>query len=307
MRSGLVGTAASITTAIATRNRPTELRRCLAAVLTGEVLPGEIIVVDQSDDDASWHAIEGFIAAPVHIRYVPHSSRGLSSSRNAAVAHARLPVIAFTDDDCVPDSRWISGLQRAFSGPARPAAVTGRVLPLGPEQPGLYATSVRSSTIVAEYRGRVLPWIVGTGGNTAVQREWLDRIGGFDERLGTGSGGRAAEDTDLLYRLLVSGARIRFDPAVVVFHERHDRARRMASRVTYGYGMSTFCVLSLHWRDPYPLWMLVRWTADRAKLLLKACARGRLSRAHEELLMFRGLAGGLAHGVRLRAAGSRQR
>jgi GT2 family glycosyltransferase len=288
--------------AIATMNRPEGLQRCVAAILAGDMLPAELVIVDQSADDATeglvarsaWHAV-------LPVRYLRQDRRGLAASRNAAIAQASHPAIAFTDDDCVPEAGWVAAVVSGFTGGGPVDAVTGRVLPLGPERPGLYAVSTRASELRALYRGRSLPWAVGSGGNAAVRRECLERIGGFDERFGAGSPGLSAEDMDLFYRLLRAGATVRYEPDAVVYHERQSGERRLASRPSYGFGMGAFCAVWARRSDPYALWILARWCADRGVSLLRAGLRLRWRRVREELLMLQGAGRGVAHGLTMGA------
>jgi GT2 family glycosyltransferase len=287
-----------LTVAVATMNRPSALARCITAILMGHALPAELLIIDQSTqpETACAVAAAGWDLV-VPLRYVRQPHRGLAASRNAAIAHASRPIMVFTDDDCVPDEGWLTAIAAGFDGAEKPDAVTGRVLPLGPERPGLYAVSTRASRVRAVYRGRSVPWAVGSGGNTAVKRDWLDRVGGFDERLGAGSSGQSAEDLDVLYRLLRAGATVRYEPDAIVFHERQDGARRLASRPSYGFGMGAFCALRARRHDAYAGWMFARWCFDRGRALLTACVRRRWRRVREELLMLRGAACGIAYGL----------
>ena len=181
-------------------------------------------------------------------------------------------------------------------------AVTGRVLPLGPELPGLYAVSSRISEAPAEFAGPALPWLVGTGGNFAARREVLLRAGGFDERLGAGSPGGSGEDMDLLYRLLRSGARIRYEPEAVVYHERQPRDRRLASRSSYGRGIGACCGLWLRGRDLNALAVLGHWLRMRGGMAAGAVRRRQWSSVREELLVLGGTARGLVYGLRAGSA-----
>lgn len=292
---------AAITVAVSTVDRPPSLARCIAAVLDGQILPAEIVIVDQSADSSTADVVQFCCRdAAVPIRYVRQDRRGLAASRNLATTCAAQPVVAFTDDDCVPDAAWVAQVVAAFSGSEQPNAVTGRVLPLGPERPGLYAVSSRLSPHRTVYRRRTLPWNVGSGGNTAVERGWLARIGGFDETLGACAPGRAAEDTDLLYRLLVAGATVQYEPDAVVFHERQDLARRLASRPAYGFGMGAFCAKWARRGDPYAVWMLGRWMLERARALLASFVRLRSRRIREELMMLHGAMRGVGYGLWVR-------
>jgi GT2 family glycosyltransferase len=287
-----------VTVAVSTMNRPEALKRCVDAILGAPRWPGELVIVDQSDDAATTHLIaQARWQDLLPVKYVKQPRRGLAASRNAAVIHASRRVIAFTDDDCVPDSQWLTAIVDAFNAPERPDVVTGRVLPLGPEAPDRHAVSTRASNVTVIHRGRTLPWSVGSGGNAAARCEWLERIRSFDERLGAGSPGRSAEDMDLFYRLLREGATVRYDPKAVVYHERKDAQARLATRPAYGFGMGAFCALALRRLDPFAVWILTRWCYDRLRALAAACLRRQWRRAHEECLMLRGVVAGIGHGM----------
>ena len=290
---------ARVSVAISTVGRCAELKRCLDAIVNGERRPAEIVVVDQSGEDDVAKLLAGYAMVP--IRHVRQPRRGLSAARNAALREAREEILAITDDDCVPGTHWVSVIQRCFALPDPPDAVSGRVLPLGPEKPGTWPVSTRAGTDVKEYRGRAIPWHVGTGGNFAVRKEWLERAGGYDERLGAGTAGRAGEDVDLLYRLLRLGARIRYEPAALVYHERQDASRRRSSRFSYGHGIGAFCGVTARRGDSSAILLLSRWLFLRAKIACKAAVRGNWRVLPEEVLVLRGTASGVWFGLRLQA------
>jgi GT2 family glycosyltransferase len=287
---------AKVTVAVATVDRPLQLTRCLTAILAGSTLPAEVVIVDQSSDLTAELVAAASSNQVVPVRYIRQARRGLAASRNAAIAHATQPLIVFTDDDCVPHWRWLTRIVAAFERDGQAAAVTGRILPLGLEANGMHAMSTHTSVVARDYRRRVLPWKTGSGANTAVRRAWLERLGGFNETLGCGSPGRSAEDVDLFYRLLAAGAMVRYEPNAVVFHERTDRLRRLATSFGYGFGMAAFCALWMRRFDVYAIWMLIGWLIDRARALCGACVRRRWWRIREELSMIRGVLPGLAYG-----------
>jgi GT2 family glycosyltransferase len=288
---------ANLTAAIATLDRPAAFARCLDALLAGETLPAEIVVVDQSEGDETRAVIEQRRAPGVRIHYVRQERRGLSASRNAAIARAGLSWIAITDDDCVPDHLWVATIERVVSSENPPDAVTGRVLPLGPETPGLYAVSSRTNTTRAEFTGKVEPWRVGTGGNCAVARRWVDQIGLYDERLGAGSAGGGGEDMDFFYRLTRAGARVLYEPDALIYHERQSKRRRIASRSSYGRGMGTFCGIWLRRRDLFALYILYRWLFIHCWMMVSGLRRGNWTKLYEEFLMLQGTVRGLVRGL----------
>jgi GT2 family glycosyltransferase len=291
---------AHVTVAVSTLGRPAALARCIRGILGGNTLPAEIVIVDQSTDVRTACVVEeAGRDRLVPLRYVRQLRRGLAASRNGAVAYSSEPILVFTDDDCVPDRGWLTAIVAAFEADDHIDVVTGRILPLGPDRPGLHAVSTRLSRTRAIYRGRSLPWAAGSGGNIAMKRAWWERLRGFDERLGAGSRGLSAEDMDFLYRLLRGGATVCYEPDAVVFHQQKDEAGWVATRRTYGFGMGVFCGLWLRSGDPYASWILARWSFDRSTQLLAALVRGRRNRVRDELLMLRSAISGVGYGLLL--------
>lgn len=158
---------------------------------------------------------------------------GLSHARNQGLAAATAPVVAFVDDDELVDPGWVGALLAGF-GPGSVAAF-GPVEPL--DDRGLpYCHLPPGEARV--FSGRfVPPWTVGTGGNMAFDRATLVELGGFDVRLGTGAEGRSAEESDVIVRLLRSGAEIAWLPGLGVYHPSKDEQEHLASRFPYGFGM----------------------------------------------------------------------
>jgi GT2 family glycosyltransferase len=138
-----------------------------------------------------------------------------------------------------------------------------------------------------------------------MRREWVDRVDGYDERLGAGSPGRAAEDVDLFYRLLRAGAHIRYEPAAIVYHERQSTARRAASRWGYGHGIGAFCALWLLRGDPYSLRILAQWMLDQSRALAEAVRAHAWIQARHRLLSLRGTLRGLLYGLLVAQAPAR--
>jgi glycosyltransferase involved in cell wall biosynthesis len=296
---------ALLSVAIATLDRPDDLTRCLKSLLTGEVLPAEVIVVDQSQDDCTKMAVTQSIfdwrsttlSSKTSITYLRQPVRGLSASRNLAFSHARYPLVAVTDDDCVPDTKWVSVINQVFTATNPPAAMGGRVLPLGEAVATSHAASSRTSRMPANFDRKVPPWVAGSGGNFAVKRDWWQHVGNYDERLGAGSPGQAAEDMDFIYKLLRARATVRYNPDAIVYHARQSQSRYVATRYSYGYGIGAFCGKWLRQRDVYALWMLSQWFFWHTKKLLSATVRLQNSKAGHSVLTLKGTLSGLVHGL----------
>jgi glycosyltransferase involved in cell wall biosynthesis len=290
---------AALSVGISTRDRPEMLQRCMEHLLAAQVLPIEIIVVDQSHDSRTRQAIER-LNPPASLRlvYLAHSGNGLGAAQNLAFERAEQPLVAVTDDDCVPEPDWVARIQHIFSQPDAPDVLTGRILPLGPERPGRYAVASRFTTRRVDFDRGAMPWDIGSGNNFSARRSWLLHIGGNDGRLGPGAPGQGGGDMDLFYRLLRAGARMRYDPAVLVYHERTDRAGRLGRRGPYGYGMGAACIFWLRQGDLNSLRVLARWFLMRSERLLGAMLRLDFYRAYEQALVLNGTCRGILYGWR---------
>ncbi len=180
-----------------------------------------------------WQGAGAPPSLPAQATIVEVAPAGLSRARNRGLAAATAPIVAFVDDDELVDPGWVGALLAGF-GPGSVAAF-GPVEPL--DDRGLPYCHLQPGE-ARVFSGRfVPPWIVGTGGNMAFDRAALVELGGFDVRLGVGAEGRSAEESDVIVRLLRSGAEIEWLPELGVYHPSKDEEEHLASRFPYGFGM----------------------------------------------------------------------
>jgi GT2 family glycosyltransferase len=289
----------TVAVSIPTLGRSDSLARCIRAVAGGSVVPGSIVVVDQSQDDE----LEGLCreaAGPVEVRLVAQARRGLSAARNAGLGAVRESLLAITDDDCEPDPEWLAAALTAFSREPELVACCGRVLPLPDPTGQLIPVSSRTSETSRTYRRTFSPWQIGSGGNMVVRVDALHAAGAFDERLGAGSDGGAGEDVDLLHRLLRVGP-VRYEAGMIVRHEQKPCELRRETRRRYGRGVGAAAVFWLRERDGRAPAVLAAWLLLRSRLLLAAARRRDGGEMSDEL---RVLAGTLA-GARYAAVARR--
>src|SRR5579884_2504543 len=96
---------------VPTYRRPDLLDRCLAALVAQDLGPQayEIVVADDAASEETGRQVERWATndRPA-LRYVPvRHAHGPAAARNAGWRAARGEVIAFTDDDTVPDPGWL--------------------------------------------------------------------------------------------------------------------------------------------------------------------------------------------------------
>ena len=193
--------APRIAVVVPSHARPLRLRWLLNA-LEEQTLPREdfeVVVVHDSDYD--------FVAAhPLAPRELRVAPCGPATKRNAGWRAASADLVAFTDDDCRPPAEW---LERAVAAAAaHPRAVVQGATRPDPDEvvlvraPHHRTVSVEPPTIEAQTCNIVYP------------RALLERLGGFDEGLGTIGG----EDVDLAERAKEAGAAVVAAPEVLTFH-----------------------------------------------------------------------------------------
>jgi glycosyltransferase involved in cell wall biosynthesis len=215
---------------VCSRDRPQRLRDCLRSLV--EQQADEILVVDSASATPATAAV----AADFGVETIRVAAPGLAKARNAAMRRTTAPVVAFTDDDCVPRPDWAQAIRARFTKSTaageRLGFVAGRVVADGEGQP----VSVLLGAVPRRYAGGDDASYIGHGANLAVARACWEAVGGFDELLGVGATLRSAEDTDLMWRALREGWVGQFDPHAVVAHLQW-RGRSGALRASYGYGV----------------------------------------------------------------------
>jgi GT2 family glycosyltransferase len=286
-----------VTVAIATCGRPEALARCLEAIAAQSRPPDQLIVVDQNPSPEVRDVID---ASGVAVDYREQERLGLSASRNLALASAQGGVLAVTDDDCIPDADWTAAIAEAFEAAVPPTGLTGPILaPPGAPPAAMHAISLRTSRDTRDFNERAIPWYVGSGGNFAASIEKLRAIGGWDTRLGAGSPGMAAEDCDLIDRLLRARELIRYDGKAVVRHDWQTRERRKATRWSYGYGIGALCGLRLASGDSFAWRMMGSYGWMHVRDFVKEIARRNWTEAGDRIIALAGLLPGCIYGLRV--------
>lgn len=109
---------------ICTYRRPRALSRLLDAVRGQTRVPDEVLIVDGSPDRDSEEAVAPFLRAAspaVHYRRAAPEERGLTRQRNVGIAETTATLIAFLDDDTVPEPNYFEAILASFI--AQPQAV----------------------------------------------------------------------------------------------------------------------------------------------------------------------------------------
>jgi GT2 family glycosyltransferase len=96
---------------VCTYRRPEPVRRLLEAVASQTRRPDEVLIVDASSETDTEEAVRGL---SVIYERVPPEERGLTRQRNWGIARARGDLIAFLDDDTVPEPGYFEEILACF-------------------------------------------------------------------------------------------------------------------------------------------------------------------------------------------------
>lgn len=241
---------------VATTGRSDELSRFLDSVEAQAFEQVRVIVVDQNDDERVEPIVRGRDADVTHVR----SERGLSRARNVGLRLVDADLVAFPDDDCVYPEGLLARVAGRFHSDRELDGLAGRAA----DAEGRSSASWKTDRAMLTDDNL---WNRANAATIFLRRELVAQIGDFDERLGLGSGElwSSGEETDYLIRAVRAGARIEYDPDLVVGHDvRPDDAlvgRRDGASVGY--------LLRKHRYPPQVLArMLVRPVGGIAKALV---------------------------------------
>jgi glycosyltransferase involved in cell wall biosynthesis len=100
----------------------------------------EVLVVDNGSRDDTAAVVDRHARADPRVRRLFEKSPGASCARNAGIAAASAPILAFVDDDVCPRPGWIASIVRAFAEHPEVDCIGGRVEPEWPQRPPRWLT-----------------------------------------------------------------------------------------------------------------------------------------------------------------------
>jgi GT2 family glycosyltransferase len=234
-----------VTVIVCTYNGQRTLAETCAGIRNLAYRRVEVIVVDDGSTDASAEIARGH-----GFQVISTENRGLSSARNTGARLAQGEIVAYLDDDAVPDPHWLNHVVDAFArddiagvgGPNIAVPDDGVVADAVAISPG------NPSQVLLE--DRVAEHIPGC--NASFRRDVLLEAGGFDPRFHT-----AGDDVDMCWRLQDAGGKIGYSAAAVVLHHRRATVRGYLAQQR-GYGKAE-AMLERKWPERYSAGGHVTW------------------------------------------------
>lgn len=293
-------TPRAISVIVVSRDRPALLPRCLTGI--GQLwYPNlEIVVVA---DQAGTKAVQA-MGWNDRVKLVRFDAPNISAARNAGIAASAGEVVAFIDDDAVPEPSWLDHLVAPFDDKAI-AATGGYVIGRNgiSFQWTARAVNARGQKVVLDHAGDgpfepsppegFVPKTEGT--NCAFRRDVLAGMGGFDPAFRF-----YLDETDVNLRLAKSGGRTVIVPLARVHHGYAASPRRTADRAPRDLaeiGASSAVFLRKHTAGVDMEAELARLTGTQRRALLGYMVEGGLEPRDIGRLLD-GLAAGFAEGLR---------
>ncbi len=181
---------------IPAHNRPDFLEKTINAILEQSVEEFELLVVGFKGNGTIERVKPLF--SDKRIRFFKIASSFPDKKRNFGIKKAGAEIVAFTDDDCIPDKNWLDELLKEFKD-KKLAGVEGLT----------YNDNKRLFFHATEnLEGGKFPAC-----NYAFRKKWLEKVKGFDEEYNF-----FREDTDLAFKVLNAGGKVKFSDKARVFH-----------------------------------------------------------------------------------------
>ncbi len=217
---------------ICTYNRGHNLANCirkLAEQKDTDSFSWEVLLVDNNSSDDTKTITDQLISKyPIDMRYVFEGEQGLSTARNKGINESKGGLLIFIDDDIHVTPNWLSSIFETYKKHDCDA-VGGRIHVESPEYlpgwitPDMYGFLGHRDFGEESFQmnGRdEFPF----GGNMAITRRMIEKIGFFDTRMGRkGEGSKReelfkGEETDYFHRLTNTGGTIYYEPRALVYH-----------------------------------------------------------------------------------------
>lgn len=215
-----------ISVVIPTYRRPELLITCLQHLelqtLGKELF--EVLVVSDGPDEKTRVAVDTYNrASNLRIIYLATTEKkGPAAARNSGWRNALSPLIAFTDDDCKPETGWLQAFVNRFRDFTRVTSLPG-IAEDESSKPSEIIELVFSGYTAVPIEDKPTDHALNTHGlqnadfitaNCACTRNALITAGGFDERYGTAW----REDSDLEFNFINHGIPIIKVMEAVVVH-----------------------------------------------------------------------------------------
>lgn len=214
-----------ISAIICTHNRDDYLGAAIDSLLNQDYEDYEIIVVDNGSTDTTRAVVEKRLPHP-RLQYVYEATLGLSVARNAGAKIATGQILAYLDDDAEASPGWLTALSKIYEQNSTVAIAGGKVTLIWPPNctPPRWLSPNMAGNLGAYDLGDEIvyitqPGLTPRGLNYSISAEFLEKIGGFDIKLGrVGKNLLSNEELFMTEKALSMGFQVAYLPDALVAH-----------------------------------------------------------------------------------------
>jgi glycosyltransferase involved in cell wall biosynthesis len=220
---------------VPTHNRHKQLGLCLEAIAQMDYPLNcfEVIVVDDGSKEPP-ATVTDMYQGRFTLTLITQLHTGAAGARNNGASKARGQFLAFTDDDCTPDPKWLQALAAVFLK-ATDIAIGGRTVNALSDNIFATASQFIHDRVYNHYNTNPDQAQFFASSNLALPKDLFLAIGGFDIALFPD----ASEDRDLCNRWLHHGHRMVYAPDALVYHSHHLTLSKFIKQ-HYRYGRGAF-------------------------------------------------------------------
>lgn len=282
--------ALAVSVVVVSRGRAADLPLCLLGISQLDYPAFEVVLVADPDGINAARTVPFFD----QLKTVPFDEANISAARNLGIAEAAGEIVAFIDDDAVPEPTWLTHLVAGFADP-QVACVGGFVrgrngISFQWKARTVDQTGTAHALDVDETRITVLTpeparAIKTEGTNMALRRDVLAGIGGFDPVFRF-----FLDETDVNMRLATQGHKTAIAPLAQVHHGYKASATRAADRTPrdlFEIGASQMVFLRKHAPETMHSAALDKMRGEQRRRLLEHMVKGTLMPGDVRRLMKR--------------------
>ena len=159
----------------------------------------------------------------VDISFIDEPKQGSYSARNTGVRVSRENILAFIDDDCIPDEKWLENSLPSLDLKDNSVLAGNIIFTFKKHVPNSY--ELYDSSIYLQQKKYVEAYHFGVTANLLVHRKTFMEVGFFNENLLSGADGEWGS------RLKQKNYEINFSGSSVVYHPARNTLRQLVKKI----------------------------------------------------------------------------
>lgn len=250
------------------------IEKSVDSILNQSFPISELIIADDNSNDSSLSELRKIANKDSRIHILTSAvQRGVAGARNFALRAAKGDIIAFIDNDAIPENNWIEAMLEKVLSDRKIGACVPMVKFL--KKPEIIC-SMGSTITLSGYGQNIGIYqreeffdcpnevLYPTGNGLMVRRDVVNEIGGFDDRF-LGWGG---DDVDLGIRLRNADYKVITAPDAIIYHLHSYTNEVMDLNFWNARNTMRFLLKYYSWKD------LKRWYYRQCKNVLRGHGGG---------------------------------